>query len=298
MRLKQEYECPMCGLSSNLPRVSFPYYAKIDNFHFKYLRCKKCSTVYVNPPPSSKAIALMYKGSEYHYHYHNPSRVEEYQKSANLLFSYLNKGAKVLDYGCGDGFFLKLLSCNSFYCTGVEYNTDAVKYVKNNEFCEVMSTDSFQSELYEEYFDAIHLGDVLEHIPRPADTLNYILKSLKFGGTIFIEGPLENNPSLVYFSSYIFGFLKNIFYRNTALDSPPYHLFRVGGRQQYDFFLNRIDTDLELKYWRIYDTGWPYVEGKFIKYIIAKIAILFSGKKFFNTIFGNRFQAVFIKRQI
>lgn len=43
-------------------------------------------------------------------------------------------------------------------------------------------------------FDAIHLGDVLEHLPHPAS----LLRELEpLGGVFFIEGPLENNPSLV-----------------------------------------------------------------------------------------------------
>ena len=293
---EQKYECPICGFISDSPYVVFPYSAKINEAYFKYLRCNKCSAVYVNPPLNNKTIALMYKDSEYHRHYHNPSRAEKYKKSVGLLASYLSYGSKVLDYGCGDGYFLKLLSCSGFYSTGVEYNTDAIKYATNNNSCNILSIDSFQSKSYKEHFDAIHLGDVLEHVPWPASTLNSILNTLKPGGVLFVEGPLENNPSPVYWSSYIFGYIKSIFYQNATLDNPPYHIFRVGGKQQYNFFSNRVNVDLELKYWNIYDTGWPYIEGKFIKYIIAKIAIFISGKKFFKTTFGNRFQVVFIKR--
>ena len=131
---EQKYECPICGFISDSPYVVFPYSAKINEAYFKYLRCNKCSAVYVNPPLNNKTIALMYKDSEYHRHYNNPSRAEKYKKSVGLLASYLSYGSKVLDYGCGDGYFLKLLSCSGFYSTGVEYNTDAIKYATNNNF--------------------------------------------------------------------------------------------------------------------------------------------------------------------
>jgi SAM-dependent methyltransferase len=297
MKSEQKYECPICGfIADTTPRVSFPYSAKINDSYFKYLKCDKCSTVYVNPTPNNENISLMYKGGGYHDHYNNPSRVKEYEKSVNLLSGYLSCGDEILDYGCGDGYFLYLLSRNGFDSTGVEYNTDAVKYAVNSKYCNILSVNSFQSKSYKERFNVIHLGDVLEHMPWPANTLNDILSSLKHGGVLFVEGPLENNSSPVYWFSHIFGIIKKITNPHVNPSNSPYHLFRVGSRQQYNFFLNRIDADLELKYWNVYDTGWPYIEGKFAKHIIAKIAIFISGKRFFKVIFGNRFQAVFIKR--
>ena len=121
------------------------------------------------------------------------------------------------------------------------------------------------------------------------------LKQLKVGGVLFVEGPLEINPSLIYYSALFFALIKNVFYKSISSSRAPTHLFRVGAKQQLNFF-HRFD-DLELVYWEVYETGFPYSHGNSIKKLIAKTGEFFSGKSFFGFVFGNRFRVVFIKKK-
>ena len=90
-------------------------------------------------------------------------------------------------------------------------------------------------------------------------------------------------------------FFKYFFRPKVINFDPPYHLIRVGSKQQLEFF-NKLSTPVDVIYWEVYETGWPYLGGGLIKNFIAKTALILSGKKFFNLTFGNRFKAIIIKK--
>jgi len=285
--------CPICNSTSK--SVTFPYKTLFNGELFKYLECPSCFTVFVSPTPNENTFIRMYKKDSYHDQDYDAEVGGTYGKSVELLKGFSHNGATVLDYGCGVGGFLKSLGEQNFVPTGVEFDSDATIFASNNALCDVWTTDTFFSSCSNYNFDVIHLGDVLEHLSDPADTIRKLLPSLKTGGILFVEGPLEINPSLVYWVSRAYGWLKNILRPGFVATYPPYHLFRVGGAQQLDFF-NTFESNLQLKYWDIYESGWPYIECGIIKRVIANIAIFFGGKKMFNLTFGNRFNAILIKK--
>ena len=108
---------------------------------------------------------------------------------------------------------------------------------------------------------------------------------------MFAEGPVEINPSPVYWSARSFGAIKRILRSKHIAGDSPTHLFRTGGKQQLKFLLNTT-CGLDLKYWQVYETGWPYANGGTIKKPIARLASLLGGKNIFGSTFGNRFRAI------
>jgi|LWDU01.1.fsa_nt_gi 2-polyprenyl-3-methyl-5-hydroxy-6-metoxy-1,4-benzoquinol methylase len=294
MDIDKVRHCPICN-SKSATKAS-PYITQFSNHKFKYLKCCSCSTVFVDPIPDRHTFVQMYAKSTYHDCGYEGEIGRTYQESVQLLQSYANTGATVLDYGCGLGTFLKELDSNGFIPFGVEFDVAAANFASKNASCDVWTINHFLEFLPKKSFDVIHLGDVLEHLPEPADIMDEILTNLKNHGILFVEGPLEINPSPVYWSTQAFGWIKHIIRPNFIANDPPHHLFRTGAEQQLKFFLSQINTPLHLKYWRVYETGWPYIEGSLIKRVIAKSALFLGGKRFFSIIFGNRFQAIFIKK--
>jgi len=294
MSIDKTRGCPIC--SSREASVGFPYATQFSGKKFKYFKSCACETVFVDPVPDNDTFVQMYAKDSYHDCDYDAEVGGTYQESVQLLQSYVGAGATVLDYGCGLGGFLKELSANGFVSFGVEFDVDAVDFTSKNASCTVWTADNFWSLLPKPKFDVIHLGDVLEHLPEPAEIVNEILSNLNYGGILFVEGPLETNPSPVYWVTRVYGWVKHILRPNFIAKDPPHHLFRINAPQQLKFFSNRITAPLNLKYWRVYETGWPYVEGALIKRAIAKIAIFFGGKRIINATFGNRFQAIFMKK--
>lgn len=234
----------------------------------------------------------MYAKAEYHDCHYEGKDGREYAASAQLLTQYLATDALVLDYGCGIGAFLKALGNAGFVPYGVEFDRNAAKFAGQNTGCVAMSVDDFLSQPDKPVFDAIHFGDVLEHLPDPAGTLKELLGYLKPGGVLFVEGPLEINPSPVYWAARLFGAIKHMVRPNFVASHPPTHLFRTNAKQQIAFF-SRNEPGLDLRHWQIYETGWPYASGGAVKRLIAGLAIRLSGKKIIGSTFGNRFRGVF-----
>lgn len=285
--------CPLCG---SRPRgLAFPYATIFDSTRFEYLRCEKCSSVFVDPVPSDSTFQKMYAKSEYHDQHYQDADDHQYAESARLLKLHLSPGALVMDYGCGTGKFLQALRKEGFVPYGIEFDPEAARFAAKSAGCKVVSVKYFDELAEKPLFDAIHLGDVLEHLPDPAGTLESLLVLLKPHGLLFVEGPLETNPSLVYWAARSFGLCKRLLRPGRAGTHPPTHLFRTNGRQQLKFFQVRSFA-LEPVAWNVSETGWPYASGGALKRCIAHAARLLGGWKFLETTFGNRFSSVFVNR--
>ena len=105
---------------------------------------------------------------------------------------------------------------------------------------------------------------------------------------------MENNPSPVYLFSYIYGWIKKIFFKSILSNDPPTHIFRVNALSQKYFFVNRLK--FKEKYFKIYETGWPYYSNynnNILKKMIGILAILIGGIKIGKIVFGNRFYSIY-----
>lgn len=291
MTLKQSRHCPLCSAKAN--GVSFPYSTRFNDVLFKYLRCGDCNSVFVDPIPDLQTFVHMYAKTDYHDCHYEGKEGGAYTESARRLKQFLPAGSLVLDYGCGTGAFLKALDAEGFVPFGVEFDKDAALFAGKNAGCSTLTVDEFEARSERLKFDAIHLGDVLEHLPAPASTLRELLSRLKSGGVLFVEGPIEINPSPVYWTAKIFGAIKRLVRPYFVGSHKPTHLYYTGAKQQMAFFF-RASPSLHLQHWQIYETGWPYASGGFIKRVIASFAHWLGGKQLFGSTFGNRFCGIFV----
>lgn len=282
--------CPICNNNSEGKKLN-------NNIEYKsqaysYYSCLACKSVFVDPVPSEQALIQIYKKYDYHDCYYIENKSGHYETSAKLLTRFATTGALVLDYGCGFGYFLCKVRSVGFNAVGVEFDAEVAKYAKANTNCDVWTVSEFFRINQTPMFDVIHLGDVLEHLAEPVLTLEHLLKLLKPGGLLFVEGPLEINPSPVYWATRIYGALKHLLRPNFIGQGKPMHLFKTGQRQQLKFF-HRVDPCLKQVHWEIHETGWPYANSGRIKSFIANLAMMLSGKRIGQTTFGNRFTGIF-----
>lgn len=285
-------QCPLCAgqAGSNV----FPYSTQYNSKHYDYFKCNNCSTVFVDPLPDISTFSKMYAKDTYHSCYYKNIENNSYIESAQLLKRYLSKDSLVLDYGCGVGAFLKALKSVDLVPFGVELDRSAAEYASKNVRCKVLTTADFFALQSKPVFNAIHLGDVLAHLSDPAGLLNQLLYYLSPRGILFLEGPLETNPSPVYYASKFTSGFKKLVKLSRVSDYPPFMLYRTSAKQQLAFF-QYLDTELILKEWKVYDTGWPYTNGGIIKRTISKVAVAFGGRSIFGLTFGNRFKGIFVK---
>jgi len=289
MNLSKTRNCPICG--GRPANIVFPFATMFNAVLYNYLKCSSCASVFVDPVPDNQTFSRMYAKADYHDRYYDCKENQFYTESVDLLKQYLSSGSLVLDYGCGTGDFLRALDTAGYIPFGVEFDEDAARSAGEHAGCSALSVVDFLALSAKPTFDAIHFGDVLEHLPDPLGTLRELTGYLNEGGILFVEGPLEINPSPVFWVSRAIGLIKKFVRPNFIPTDAPTHLFRTAAPQQLAF-LKRVGKNLTLKQFRIYDTGWPYVGGGIIKGSVAWFAVLLSGKSIFGVTFGNRFQAI------
>jgi 2-polyprenyl-3-methyl-5-hydroxy-6-metoxy-1,4-benzoquinol methylase len=192
--------------------------------------------------------------ASYHDDHYIDCKSAHYRNSAALLRSFLPVGVSVVDHGCGLGLFLNALKTEGLSSTGVEFDKEAAVYAARNTDYLVFSTAHFFSQRDKASYDALHLGDLLEHLREPAETLRELLAFVKPGGLLFVEGPLEINPSPVFWAARLFGAVKRRFKPIFMGSSPPTHLLRVNAAQQLAFF-TRVVPNLARLHWDVHETG-------------------------------------------
>tara|TARA_X000000950_G_scaffold289513_1_gene414562 strand:+ start:8586 stop:9563 length:978 start_codon:yes stop_codon:yes gene_type:complete len=210
---------------------------------FNYIKCK-CGSIYINPMITNEGLNLIY--SDYGpYSLYRKKFVT--RKKSNKIRSSLvnkrkfkqlellsrNKKSKILDYGCGDGSFLK--SCyhqgykNLF---GVDSSLKDIKGKKGIKFFNGIE------KLNNERFDCITMWGVLEHLNDPINFLFKIKKKLTKNGKILFEVP--NADSLLM--NYIFENEKNHIKR-----------FLEPGRHLYFFSINYFKKNIKKLGFKIID---------------------------------------------
>jgi len=254
---------------------------------FSYRLCSVCNTSSLSPLPSKLLLESLYNNSSYHSTFYQFSDLNSYVDSVKYILPFLSSSSVILDYGCGSGHFALASSHFDLTVFSTDYNMPSLSASSSHLKC-IPISQIFTSRYFSS-FDVIHLGDVLEHLESPVDLIQNILPLLKPNGILFVEGPLERNPSICYLIQIIISNFALIV-RPSPASGVPYHLFRTDYKSQISFFdsfrsLSLLDAT-------IYDDGWPYSKGSPLKKLLACLSISFS-RLFKRYHMGNRFSVLY-----
>jgi len=95
----------------------------------------------------------------------------------------------LLDLGCWVGFLLAEATERGWETTGVEPSGFASAYARETLGLDVRTGDLFTTELPRHHYDAIVMGDVIEHLPRPGAALDRMAELLRPGGIAWMALP-------------------------------------------------------------------------------------------------------------
>jgi 2-polyprenyl-3-methyl-5-hydroxy-6-metoxy-1,4-benzoquinol methylase len=113
--------------------------------------------------------------------------------------SVLGKNLNILDIGCGTGilgkYFKENQNCKVY---GVEINESAYQAaIINLDNVLKGNVESIDLKYPDNFFDVVIMGDVVEHLISPVDTINKIMPFLKIGGTSYITVPNVRHWSVI-----------------------------------------------------------------------------------------------------
>ena len=121
----------------------------------------------------------------------NKDKSSYYKNTRLEMISLVPKSAKkILEIGCGQGNFSSQLLGDKVEIWGVEPNKKSAQ-IAGNKFYKVLigTLDETIDSLPNNYFDAIILNDVLEHLLYPWNDLEYLKLKLKNEGNIIASIP-------------------------------------------------------------------------------------------------------------
>lgn len=122
------------------------------------------------------------------------------KRRAKMLVLELNpqKKDKILDVGCGDGYYLYLLSnLGNFNLTGIDNNSSSLKAAKKQlgkKPIKLIKGDILKMPFKNKYFDKIICSEVLEHLDNDKKGLLEMKRVLKDNGVLCITVPHLNFP--------------------------------------------------------------------------------------------------------
>ena len=184
----QSRSCPVCNSSNELEI----FYKEGG----RYVKCKDCTMIYINPVFTDSALTDYYKSN----HTEQSDVVENdadnfyvdlYTNGLNSISEYANNSSTLLDIGCSSGTFLDIARQKDYKTYGVELNDAEVKLAKAKKH--IVYNDLLENISFDMNFDVISMWDVFEHIKDGEFYLNYMKNLLSEDGVIYLQIPSSDS---------------------------------------------------------------------------------------------------------
>lgn len=188
--------CAICGIDNStqlypanfsakdLTRETFSARRIPDRVHYRIVCCKNCGLVYSNPILDSKTIAKLYQSSYVNYEAQMEDLSKTYWRYFLTMTSTETKvTAKVLEIGCGNGFFLDYLRKKGLTeVWGVEPSKSATLKAPTALKRRIVNSILRPNLFPKNSFDFICTFQTLDHVTNPNQFLQICWQLIKPGG--------------------------------------------------------------------------------------------------------------------
>lgn len=196
--LRSESSCRLCGaeegyLIGERDREGRP---------LRTILCAGCTLIRTDPLPSLDEERRFYEGL-YRERYKGGSRtrrrhciretlnaLRRHERLSGLLFP----GIRMLDVGCGPGFFPFVLAMAGYPCSGIEPDPACVRFAREELGLSSVRRGRVEELDERDAYDLITLHHVLEHLCDPLLALSVLRRALKPGGRLLLEVPTLADP--------------------------------------------------------------------------------------------------------
>lgn len=226
-------KCPLCksGLFLNHKEVKDH---SVSGETFFLCQCSNCKLIFTNPRPPIGIIEQYYESEEYISHQNKSNNLTNKiyklvrqitirNKVALINMLYPKKG-KLLDIGCGTGYFIEAAKKSQWAVRGIEPNRTARKLAQDKNLKVSKSLKDINDN---KKYDVITLFHVLEHIHNLRKSVKKIIEILDENGSLIVAVPNYNShDSKIYGSNW------------AALDVPRhlYHFNKISMQKFADEF--------------------------------------------------------------
>lgn len=191
-------QCPLCG-SEWAVKHSTCTDAYVSGETFDLYSCPSCQFIYTQSPPVEEEIGAYYQSPDYVSHtdtrrglmhslYHY-ARLYMLRRKAHLLCRLKPYDRpRLLDIGCGTGYFAHAMQERGWEVEAIEREPSAREFARNRFQLEVMPAESLWT-LPPQRFDVITLWHVMEHLEPLHQVWDQLHQSLNEQGVLVVAVP-------------------------------------------------------------------------------------------------------------
>jgi SAM-dependent methyltransferase len=184
-------DCPICSSAVIATKHT------MKNGH-SVLQCAQCHTEFLFSQLNDEALQQLYSESYYAAWGLKGEADNEATRQMKMatfglrlnMLARLGKQGRLLDVGCATGYLLEAAQARGWAPYGVEYAAYAAA-IAQKKFgnAAIFNGTLEQCAFPENFFDAIVMSDLIEHVRRPQETLLKANTLLKDGGLLLIVTP-------------------------------------------------------------------------------------------------------------
>lgn len=177
--------CPICSAGS------VPSFAVAE---YRMYRCVSCRTAFVSPVPTADALARfydryhlsddaggVYDAAEGRMQADFPAKVDRILKASG------GSPGRLLDVGCGKGYFIKACTDRGINAEGIDLSETGVAHAVDQLRVKAIAGDLASRKQELGMFDSVAFWATIEHLPDPVAMLRDIRDVLKPGGRLFVD---------------------------------------------------------------------------------------------------------------
>ena len=189
---------------------------------FRNSKCLGCGTVFTNPRPDRKSLSGFYETFEGHddqafvkaslRYYSDPGRRAARHKDYLAPLLARKQSGRLLDFGCGAGWFAAMARDEGFEVDGIEQMPAAVEAAQKELGLSTVRQGDEDALPETPTYDVIVCNNLIEHVTDPLDFARKVRASLKPGGLWMVNFPSADSAMFKSFGAHSYYFMT------------PYHL--------------------------------------------------------------------------
>ncbi|MFZ5906067.1 MAG: class I SAM-dependent methyltransferase [Nitrospirota bacterium] len=186
-----ETPCPLCNATdSSIIHVFSPFHV---------VSCSICGMIYLNPRLREQVTESLYRDDTYFsrdtetgyadYHFQEQSLRLTFRRFLRTLEKCGFTGGRLLEVGCGYGYFLDEAKDFFTSLSGIELSAQAAAAAEKRTGADIFAGTAAAMPPHFRDFDTVVLVNVIEHIYSPVHLLSALAERMKKTGTIILATP-------------------------------------------------------------------------------------------------------------
>lgn len=263
-------ECPLCGCSKDFaPIVTAKDFHYGNPGEYTLVQCDECSLCFLSPMYADAELSSFYPKD--YYAYTDRFAVKQFSSTKSVIRQILgirdfvtkdpkfNQPGKLLDIGCGSGWFLSKMREQGWTVAGVEPSVAAAALGRSERGLDIFAGSVLDAAYPAESFDYVRLNHSFEHMSDPNIVLPEIHRILTKNGKLMIGVPNRASLNARLFGPYWYHLalplhpfsystktLGNMLEKHSfTVENIVFNTDNAGIQGSIQFFLNRRDQPLK-----------------------------------------------------